>query len=304
VWLLNKGVRMKKSRFLFSVMLAISPLAPSVFSRSVPAFVSVEWLAQNLNNPTVVVIDIRSAEQYQKGHIPGAVSAPFSAWAIESNNLSLELPPEKSLQELLGKLGIKNDSVAVIVNRTDTDFSKADAMRVAWTCIMAGLKDSTVLDGGYSRWLKNGKAISAESRIPLPTKYDVPVNLSAIASKSYVLAKIGKSVIADNRTPEDYFGVSSSKGHIKSAVNLPAPWAYAADGTLRKEQDLQAMAEAVIGRSRSREIIVYCEVGGFASTWWFLLTQILGYQNVKLYDGSTQEWFQDASAPATAFSWH
>jgi thiosulfate/3-mercaptopyruvate sulfurtransferase len=295
---------MNMSKLLSFLVLSVSFRPASVFSGSVPAFVSIDWLAQNLSNPRVVIIDIRGVDQYKKGHIPHAVNTPFAAWAIENNNLSLELPPDKALPDLLGKLGITSNSMVVVVNRTDTDFSRADATRVAWTCIIAGVKDVGVLDGGYSRWLKANKLISTDIEVPKSTEYDGKVDRSEIASKSYVLSKIGKSVIVDNRTPEDYFGVTSQKGHIKSAVNLPTPWAYAADGTLKKEEDLQAMVSGVIGRDKSKEVILYCEVGGFASTWWFLLTKILGYRNVKLFDGSMQEWIQDPNAPVAAFTWH
>jgi len=79
---------------------------------------------------------------------------------------------------------------------------------------------------------------------------------------------------------------------------------FSKDGTYLKESDLRAMAEGVIGPNNSKEIIVYCGVGGYASTWWYVLTQILGYRNVKLYDGSMEEWLQDPSAPVSAFKWH
>jgi thiosulfate/3-mercaptopyruvate sulfurtransferase len=289
--------------FLFAGLL-FSSLTFPVFSRGVPAFVSVEWLEQNLGDIRVVVIDIRNPEQFGKGHIPGALNAPFADWTIENNNLSLELPREKVLLDLLGNLGLTVESVPVIVNRTETDFSRADSARVAWTCMVAGVKNPAVLDGGYAKWLKAGKPASTEIRVPKPTVFDGRWNGSIIAVKSHVLSRIGKSMLVDARVPDDYFGIGSSPGHIKSAVNLPAPWAYAADGTIRKEKDLQAMAQGVIGSNKDREIITYCEVGGYASTWWFLLTQVLGYRNVKLYDGSIQEWIRDTDAPVTAFRWH
>jgi thiosulfate/3-mercaptopyruvate sulfurtransferase len=118
------------------------------------------------------------------------------------------------------------------------------------------------------------------------------------------LSKLGKSILLDNRKPEDYFGKTAKPGHIKSAVNLPTPWIFADDGAFVKEEDLQAMAAGVLGAKRRKEIIVYCGVGGFSSTWWFLLTQILGYPNVKLYDGSMEEWMKDSRAPVSTYTWH
>jgi thiosulfate/3-mercaptopyruvate sulfurtransferase len=129
------------------------------------------------------------------------------------------------------------------------------------------------------------------------------VSRSAVASKDHVLRRIGKSVIVDTRVPEEYFGATSKQGHIKSAVSLPTPWIFTDEGVFRNERELQRMAEGVLGKNKSKEVILYCDVGGYASTWWFLLTQMLGYQNVKVYDGSIQEWIKDPGAPLTAFSW-
>jgi len=295
---------MSQSRVLFCVFLIVFFLPISLFARSAPVFVTVDWLAQHLSDPTLVVVDIRGAEQYNKGHVPGAVHAPFSSWAPENRGLSLEVPPDNILLDLIGRCGIKVDSTVVVVNRTDTDFSRADAMRVAWTFTIAGVKDACVLDGGYSKWLTTKQRTSTEITPLRPTRYDGKVDRSVIASRDYVLRKIGKSVIVDTRTPEDYFGISSKEGHVKSAVNLPAPWAYASDGSIKSEADLRAMAAGVIGKNKSKEVIVYCGVGGFASTWWLLLTQMLGYQNVKVYDGSMEEWIQSPGAPLATFSWH
>lgn len=137
-----------------------------------------------------------------------------------------------------------------------------------------------------------------------PAKYQATIDRSTAVSKSYVLSRIGKSVLLDGRSPEDYFGITSKPGHIKSAVNLPTPWIFNSDGTFIKEEDLRAIAAGVLGADKSTEIIVYCGVGGYASTWWFVLTQMFGYQNVKIYDGSMEEWLKDSNAPVSTYSWH
>jgi thiosulfate/3-mercaptopyruvate sulfurtransferase len=85
---------------------------------------------------------------------------------------------------------------------------------------------------------------------------------------------------------------------------LPTPWVFTADGVFKDETDLHAMAKGVIGKNTSKEVLVYCGVGGYASTWWFLLTQVFGYKNVKLYDGGMAEWMQDPNAPVGIYSWH
>jgi thiosulfate/3-mercaptopyruvate sulfurtransferase len=170
--------------------------------------------------------------------------------------------------------------------------------------MIAGVKNVAVLDGGYTKWIRENKVKSTDMVIPKPTIFSGTLNRSWIASKSYVSGKIGKSIIADNRVPEDYFGITSKPGHIKGAVNLPTPWVFASDGTFKSVEDLRAMASGVLGTDTSKEVIVYCGVGGFASTWWYLLTQLFGYTNVKVYDGSMEEWGKDPRAPVSTYNWH
>jgi thiosulfate/3-mercaptopyruvate sulfurtransferase len=295
---------MNKATVLTLVIFTLLLSIPYSAARNLPAIVSADWLEQNSTNSKLVIVDIRNRESFEKSHIPGAVLAPFSSWIRNDGNAILELPPEKIIHDLLGNLGIGRESLVVVVNKTDTDWNRADATRVAWTCIVSGVSNASVLDGGYNRWLKLGKPVTADITLPDARTYNGISDQSSLITKSEVMRKIGHSIILDARLPEDYFGVSTGKGHIKSAVNLPAPWAYNTDGTFRNQSDLKAMASGTAGPDTKREIILYCEVGGFASTWWFILSEVLDYPNVRLYDGSFQEWERDPEAPISIFRWN
>jgi thiosulfate/3-mercaptopyruvate sulfurtransferase len=273
-------------------------------SRDVSAIVSTDWLSRNLDNAKVVILDIRTAALYGKGHIPGAINTPFSLWTTSAGGLSLELPADRAMQDLLQRSGIDDTSIVVVVNKAETDFNRADAARVAWTCALAGVANTAVLDGGFDKWIRDKKNVSTDTILPKSAAKAATISHSMVASKEYVLSRIGKSVILDARTAEDYFGITSKPGHIKSAVNLPAPWMYAKDGTYSSEEELRAIAAGVIGTDKSAEIITYCQVGGFASASWFVLTQVLGYRNVKVYDGSMEEWLKNSKAPVSTYSWH
>jgi thiosulfate/3-mercaptopyruvate sulfurtransferase len=297
-----------RRKFTMYFALAIAGLlltAPAVLrARDIPPIVSPDWLSKNLGDAKLVILDIRSNEQYKKGHIPGAINVSMSAWAVSRNGLSLELPAESELLEIIGKSGIDSSSHVVIVNRIDTDFSRADATRVAWTCIVAGVPNASVLDGGHNRWVREIKTLSTQVSEPAPRKYAGRVHEQMLVNQKVVLARIGKSIIVDTRTPEDYFGITARPGHIKSAVNLPTPWVFSENGTFRKEEELKAMADGVIGHNKSKEVIFYCGVGGYATTWWFLLTQVFGYQKAKVFDGSMEEWLKDPRAPVSSYSWN
>jgi thiosulfate/3-mercaptopyruvate sulfurtransferase len=291
-------------------LLVLAAAVPALgAAREIPPFVSTGWLEENLDNPRLTTVDIREGEEYHEGHIPGAVNMFFGYWIIDKDKLQLELPPDGDILALIGALGIKTNSLVVVVNSADNDYSRANATRVAWTMIYAGLKDVAVLDGGYAKWLAEKRSVSSGRVAPKAVEYKAKVNRAVVASKAYVMSKIGKSTIVDDRDADVYFGVATEPfaprpGHIKSAVNLPIPWVYTKEGTLLGRDDITAMAANVTGKDKSKEIIVYCNIGDFSSTWWFLLTQMLGYTHVLLYDGSAQEWAADPEDPMTVYSWH
>lgn len=294
---------MKKLTLWIVGLLCFLALPISLPARNIPAIVSVEWLSRNLEDPNLIIVDIRSESLFQRDHIPGAVHAPFNSWIVKDTNLLLELPSDKALRDLLGSIGISGTSIVVIVNKMDTSWDRSDASRVAWTCIVAGIENVTVLDGGHNRWAHLNHPVTAENTLPIHKSYDGVICRSTVTSKAEVLQQIGTSILIDARLPEDYFGVTANKGHIPTALSLPAPWAYTSDGLFQDLTMLQKMVSGLIGDKPEKEIVLYCEVGGFASTWWFILSEVLGYQNVKMYDGSFQEWSQDPDAPITKFHW-
>ncbi len=153
------------------------------------------------------------------------------------------------------------------------------------------------------------KPITGDSSQPSPGERQGAIHASATASKKYVLSRIGKSIILDSRIPEVYFGLTMESwaqkpGHIQGAVNLPTPWAFSKDGFLRNQGELESMVQAVIGAGKkSKEIIVYCGVGPYANVWSFILTEMLGYKDVRVYDGSMQEWVMDPVGPISLYGW-
>lgn len=276
--------------------------------RTITPLVTTKWLEENITRPGLVAIDIRNADEYKDGHIPGAVNVPFSSWAIEKNGLLLELPEADELFDTIGGAGIKSDSRVVVVNKTDTPFDLADAPRVAYTLLYAGIKNAAVLNGGYNKWLKEKRAVSNKTVTPKKSVYKGKINKEMFITKVYVEKKLGKSLIVDARTPDEFFGIidnpfAHKTGHIPTATCLPAPWLWTEKGTYRSIREIRAMASGVLGGDKSREIILYCGVGGYGSTWCFVLREILGYTNVKLYNGSAQEWTADPEAPVARYCW-
>ena len=280
------------------VLLLYAPAA----AQDIAPIVSTEWLAANLTNPRLVAIDIRKIEDYQEGHIPGALSAYYGMWSTPKGGKHTEFPPEDDLFDAIGDLGIQSDSLVVIVCRTYHCFYQVMAPRVLCTLQYAGLKNLSILDGGQEKWLKEGRPLSTTWAKPQKTVYRGKLNKELHVEKDYVASRLGKAIFLDVREPVLFAGTKKQDfvekaGHIPGAINLPASAAYTKEGTFKKKEELEKLAVAAVGKDKTKEIITYCDAGKCCPTWAFILSRVLGYKNVKLYDGSFEEWTKDPSLP-------
>jgi len=281
----------------------------NVHQRKIEPIVSTEWLGSNLNTG-LVILDLRSLDAYDEGHIPNSINSPADGWWAFRDELILEMPEEEDLRVKIGALGIDASKKVVLANTALNDYDRAQTNRVAWTLIYAGIANVAILDGGYTKWVAEGRELTQYSLLPDIKVYSGRFNTSVLINKNAVLRNLRFAKIVDARLPQDFFGVTSPRefsekdGHIAGAVSLPTPWVFTADGQYKGRDTLAAMARGVIGYPcHNKKVIVYCGVGGFASTWWFLLSEVLGYDNVGLYDGSIQEWTRDPYAPVEKFTW-
>lgn len=293
--------------FVVAIVILISSILSSNTAygctpfKSVDPIVSTNWLESNASLKNLVILDIRSSIDYKAGHIKNSINAPFevplSSWIIMKDDLLLELPEKESIFKFIGTLGITKKSIVVIVTAapvpSEPPFSLAGATRVADTLYYAGIKNVSILNGGYTKWVSDGKPVTKEVPVVNTTRYIGKVNNNIFVPIKYVENRIGKSVIVDNRDTNIYLGeniepYAAKPGHIPTAKSLPAPLMWNPDGTFKSIDELKDLASAVV--KKDDKIILYCGVGGYASSWWFVLTQVLGYKDVNFYDGSAQEW--------------
>jgi thiosulfate/3-mercaptopyruvate sulfurtransferase len=287
--------------------------------RIVPAIVSTNWLNWNLNRINLIVLDVRSPDAYNAGHIPGAINVVESNWYINDPFTVpfdipwMEMPPDAELIALIGGAGIQYNSIVVVVGSTSglllpelplALYSTAGITRVAMTLLYGGVRNVAVLDGGYEKWVIDGKPTSTDPVTPTPVAYVGKIDKNMVVSLAYVDSKIGKSTIVDARDEVVYNCIvqepwATQPGHIPTAKNLPTPslWNIHVDDqgnaayiTYKDFCTLNSMVSSKIGWNRFKEIIIYCGVGGYESTAHFVISEFLGYLNVKMYDGSAQEW--------------
>jgi thiosulfate/3-mercaptopyruvate sulfurtransferase len=277
-------------------------------NRTIDPVIATEQLNNILKKQDICVIDIRPDSEYISGHITGAVNTPFTLWAITKDGLDLELPDDNELSGLISIAGINNNSTVIIVNKADNTYALANACRVADTLIYAGISNVSILDGGYEKWIKENRPTSTEFFKPEKYNYKMASDKTMFVSMDYVQSKIWKSVLIDARDPAVYFGIvqeihAARTGHIPGAKSLPAPWIWTAEGLYKNKEELIEIAGSAVDKNNNKEIIIYCGVGGYTSAWWFVLTQILGFKNVKFYDGSAQDWTKHPQNSVVKYKW-
>jgi len=294
---------MKRLRLFTVVVVGLMLMLPLIASaRTIEPVVSGTWLEQNLFTPNLVILDVRKVEEYRAGHIPKAANVFYGAWAVKRKALLNELPAPYDLPDLIGLAGINKDSRVVVVGKMDTPTDRVDATRVYWTLKYMGIDNTAILDGGYNKWVSDKKPTSLEAVGTAGAPYKGVVNPNLFVKKDYVLSKLGKAVIVDVREAEFYKGEKkmpfvAKAGRIKGAVNLPTSLVYKSDGTYKSKEELAAIAAPVVGTDKAKEIILYCDTGKFCTAWAIMLADVIGYGDVKVYDGSSQEWLADPTAP-------
>ena len=279
-------------------------LSSGVASASTDALVTTEWLAQNLDNKNVRVIEVSvNPGVYERAHIPGAVNL---AWHTDLNDkVRRDIVGREAFESLLSKAGVTPDSTVVLYGDTNNWF----AAWGAWVFDIYGVKNVKLLDGGRKKWEAENRALN--NRVPdvVASQYKVlRVNSQLRARLSDALAAAegkGNAKLLDIRSPDEFSGkifapVGSQEltvraGHIPGAANVAWGQAVNEDGTFKSAADLKKLY-ASAGIDGSKPVITYCRIGERSSHTWFALTKILGY-NVKNYDGSWTEYGNAVGVP-------
>ena len=252
----------------------------------------------------MIVLDIRRVEEYREGHIPGALSAFYGSWAYMKDGLFSSLPEKDDLDDTIGYMGIRPDSWVVVTGCMDTPRLSYQSARVACTLQYAGIENIALLDGGTNKWIKEKRPLSKKIDKRKATNFQGKYLREKFADKNYIKERLGKLILLDVREREFFTGEKKMDcvpklGRIPGAFNLPTSCAFNDNKTFKSKEELTVIAEAAAGKDRSAAIVTYCDIGQCCPVWSYLLTQILGYTNVRLYDGAMQEWMQDPNAPVT-----
>ncbi|MFO0908284.1 MAG: sulfurtransferase [Isosphaeraceae bacterium] len=261
--------------------------------------VDTQWIQENLSNPKVRIVESdEDVLLYDMGHIPGAVKIDWIG-DLQDQIVRDYISAEK-FAEICSRSGIANDTTVVFYG----DKSNWWACYAFWAFRLFGHKDCRILNGGRKYWIDQKLPLSTETPKYPRTDYKVEGGDEAAIRifREDVLAhmKAGKPLL-DVRSPKEFTGEmlhmedypqegSLRGGHIPGAHSVPWSRAVNEDGTFKSADELKAIYESEIGLKPTDEVVAYCRIGERSSLTWFVLTYLLGYPNVRNYDGSWTEW--------------
>jgi thiosulfate/3-mercaptopyruvate sulfurtransferase len=298
---------LNKSCLLPAVLAATFAISVPTVAFSAPAATAAPAAANNpvvkpadlkplLGQDDVRVLDIRPAKDYAAGHIPGAVNTPYAAYRGPADNAGA-LPPESKLTELLRQAGITTSTHVIVAHAglDHTDFGAA--ARVYWTLKVGGLTRLSVLDGGTLGWKAAGGALDTATPKVAATEFTYHYNKAMIAETQELAAQVqaGKAPVLIDARPAAFFkgeqrvDAAARYGTLPGARSLDnAAFFNADDKTLKPASELmQAVRQAGLA---DQGAVSFCNTGHWAATDWFVLSEIAGNKNVKLYPESVVEW--------------
>ncbi len=267
--------------------------------------VSTQWVEDNVNDPNIRIVESdEDVLLYDVGHVPGALKID---WQTElQDEVIRDYVSKENFEKLMSEKGIANDSTVVFYG----DKSNWWACYAFWTFNVMGHDKCLIMNGGRQKWIQEKRPLSKDVPSYPRTNYKVTGTNEAIrAFRDDVMKHMGsKNPLIDVRSPKEFTGEllhmeaypqegALRGGHIPGAKNVP--WARAAneDGTFKSADELKAIYEGEVGLKQGDNVIAYCRIGERSSHTWFVLTYLLGFENVKNYDGSWTEWGNLVKAP-------
>ncbi len=261
--------------------------------------VETNWVNDHLKDSSlrIIEVDYDPTANYNLGHIPSAV---LIDWMKDMNDpVSRDILSKQQLQEVLGKAGVTSETKLVLYG----DFNNWFAAFVYWIFNYYGIQNVVLMNGGRKKWLAEDRPVTRDIPSYARTTFTVKTtNENLRTYLDYVKQSMKKpnKVLVDVRSPAEFTGQVTAPpeypnehaqrgGHIPGAVNIPWSQAVKEDGTFKSVEELAKLYQSK-GVTADKEVITYCRIGERSSFTWFVLKYLLGYPNVKNYDGSWTEW--------------
>ena len=266
--------------------------------------VSTTWVAEHAKDPAVRVVEVDvDTKAYSEGHAPGAVG-----WAWDTqlcDTLRRDIIPKEKFEQLMSSSGIANDTTVILYGDNNNWF----AAWALWQLTIYGHQDVRLMNGGRKKWIAEGRELVKETPSFPQTSYrakEPDVSIRAFLPEVQRASQERSAQLVDVRSPQEYTGellappglpeTCQRGGHIPSAKNIPWGKACNEDGTFKSPEELRTLY-AGAGITGEKPVIAYCRIGERSSHTWFVLKYLLGYKQVRNYDGSWTEWGNLVAAP-------
>ncbi len=267
------------------------------------ALLEPDWLAQHLDDSDIVIIAAHSTEDsYKEGHIKGSVFLDYTTDIVDLENPTPnQMASKEKVQEVIRGLGIENSDTVVVYDNTNNMI----AGRVFNVLKFYGHEDVRLLNGGKNAWTGAGGELTAEVPSPAPSDYTAKDKSSEeYVNLEYVYNNLNNPdvQIVDVRPTDQYTGekispgIGRGGGHIPGAINAFGGATWNDDRTIKSYDELKAYYDE-LGVSRDKKVVVHCHSGMLSSYSWYVLTELLDYPDVALYDGSSLEWTNHPDTP-------
>ena len=293
------------SSLSFMVILSLI-LAASVYAEEYAnshLLVETDWLGDHLNDAGIRIIDARSEKAFQEEHIPNALLFDRATVYDTVGGIRGMLPSVDKVKDAFEGIGISNGSRVVIYD----DIGGLWASRIFWALEYLGHKDVSLLNGGWKKWKSEGRQVTAEVASVSRGRFTVEVHPERLVSKEEILNNLDSSqlTVLDARSIKEYTGEDKRAdrgGHVPDAINVDWVLSVTSDDlrTFLPADELLEMFEQE-GLTQDKEIATHCQTGVRAAHSYFTL-RLLGYEKVKIYDGSWIEWGNDPDTPIVSSS--
>ena len=261
-----------------------------------PVLVTTDWLAEHLGDEGLVVGEVdENPDLYDEGHIPGAIKLH---WREDLQDpVERDLVEKDAFEQLMGSRGIANETTIVLYGDKNNWF----AAYAYWYLKIYGHEDVRIVDGGRQKWIDESRELTTDEPQVSPASYSARERDETIRTRrDAVLQTIGRDALVDVRSPQEYSGEliaapgyeqegAQRAGHIPTAQSIPWAQAVKDDGTFKSADELRELYGAK-GITPDRSVTAYCRIGERSAHTWFVLRELLGYEDVRNYDGSWTEW--------------
>jgi thiosulfate/3-mercaptopyruvate sulfurtransferase len=266
------------------------------------ALVSTQWVADHLNDPNVRLIEVDvDTAAYGTGHVQGAVGVN---WTTQLGDpIRRDIPSPEAWAKLLSDAGVQPDTRIIFYGDNNNWF----AAFAYWVSKIYGHQNSALMNGGSKKWELESRPFTTD--VPSPSATNYPARQPDLKYRAFlrdILDRSPSTALVDVRSPAEFSGeviappgmteTAQRAGHVPGAQNIP--WAQAAneDGTFKSADDLRQLY-ANKGVTGGNDVIAYCRIGERSSHTWFVLKELLGFNNVKNYDGSWTEYGSVVGVP-------